>query len=68
MVVATDPPLESRPTTVFFGRGMDKTRFEPHLVIDEVSHPLSAPIAVPATAYTIKEIATTMGETGNTRI
>jgi hypothetical protein len=37
-----------------------KTPFGPHLVINEASHPLSAPIAIPAMAHKTKPIKTTV--------
>jgi hypothetical protein len=38
----------------------------PHLVPNEVSHPLSEPIAIPKTAYSKKKTILRMGEIGST--
>jgi hypothetical protein len=45
-----------------------KIPFGPHLVINEVSHPLSAPIAIPAMAHRTSAKTTTIRGTGSTWI
>jgi hypothetical protein len=43
-----------------------KSPFGPHLVNNEVTHPLNAPIAIPATAYRAKQRITTIKGGWNT--
>jgi hypothetical protein len=45
-----------------------KTPSRPHLVIKDINHPLSAPIAIPAMAYRTKPKITTIKGVGNTGI